>query len=90
MAHKDSLSWTRRTFMKCSVAGVLLGGCKSLWPSIAQSGSLPPPTQRSSHKSIHTVETDPFGVAGLGKSGMRKSRLGFELCPGHNKPNNEP
>ena len=86
MIHKDSWSWSRRTFMKCSVAGALLAGCKLLWPSVAQAGSLPTTTQRSGHEVIHDVETDPFGVAGLGESGVRKSRLGFELCPGRSEP----
>ncbi len=82
MTHKDSWSWTRRTFMKSSVAGVLLAGYKLFWPSVAQAGSLPTTTRGSDHEVIHNVETDPFGMAGLGKSGVRKSRLGFELCPG--------
>lgn len=38
---------------------------------------------------MHNVETNPFGVAGLGERGMRKSRLGFELCPGRPNPGNE-
>lgn len=86
MIHKDSWSWTRRTFMKSSVAGVLLAGCKLLWPSAAQAASLPTAAQRSGHKFIHTPETDPFGVEGLGERGVRKSRLGFELCPGRSEP----
>lgn len=86
MIHKDSWSWTRRTFMKSSVVGALLAGYKLLWPSVAQAGSLPTTTQRSDHEVIHNVETDPFGVAGLEESGMRKSRLGFELCPGRSEP----
>lgn len=86
MMHKDSWSWSRRTFMKYSVVGALLAGYKLLWPSIAQAGSLSTTAQRSGHEVIHNVETDPFGVAGLGESGARKSRLGFELCPGPSKP----
>lgn len=86
MAHKDSRFWTRRTFMKSSVAGALLAGYKLLWPSIAQASSLPTTTQRADHDVIHNVETDPFGMAGLGESGVRKSRLGFELCPGRREP----
>ena len=82
MIHTDSWSWTRRTFMKSSVAGALLIGYKLLWPSVAQGTSLSTTTQRSGDEVIHNVETDPFGVAGLGESGVRKSRLGFELCPG--------
>lgn len=68
--------------MKTSLVGALLAGYKLLWPSAVQAGSLPTITQRPAHEVIHNVETDPFGVAGLGESGMRKSRLGFELCPG--------
>jgi hypothetical protein len=86
MIHKDSWSWTRRTFVKYSVAGALLAGYKLLWPSGTQAGSLPTTTQRSGHELIHNGETDPFGVAGLGESGVRKSRLGFELCPGRSGP----
>ncbi len=86
MGRKDSWSWTRRTFMKCSVAGALLAGYRLLWPSGAQAGSLPTTTQRSGDEVIHNVETDPFGVAGLGGRGVRKSRLGFELCPGRSEP----
>ena len=87
MTYKDSWSWTRRTFMKSSVAGAVLAVHKLLWPSVAQAGSLPTTVQRSDHGAIYHVETDPFGVAGLGESGVRKSRLGFELCPGNREPN---
>lgn len=86
MIHKDSWFWTRRTFMKSSVAGALLAGCKLLWPSATQAASLPTTAQRSGHTFIHTPETDPFGVTGLGTRGVRKSRLGFELCPGRSEP----
>jgi hypothetical protein len=86
MMHKDSWSWTRRTFMKSSVAGVLVTVYKLLWPSAAQTGGIPTTTQRSDYEVILNVETDPFGVAGLGEGGMRKSRLGFELCPGRRGP----
>ena len=72
--------------MKASVAGALLAGYKLLWPSVAQAGSLPTTTRPSGHEVIHNVEMDPFGVAGLGESGVRKSRLGFELCPGRRGP----
>ena len=89
MTYKDSWSWTRRTFMKASVAGSPLAGYKLLWPSVAQSGSPSTSTQRPSHEVAHNVETDPFGVAGLGESGMRKSRLGFELCPGRINSSNK-
>ena len=89
MTHKDSLAWTRRTFMKTSVAGALLAGYKLLLPSAAQAGSLPTASQRADHEVIPNVETDPFGVAGLGEGGVRKSRLGFELCPGRSDPSNE-
>lgn len=89
MIRKDSWSWTRRTFMKTSVAGALLAGYKILWPSAAQADSLPTTTQRTDHEVSHKVETDPFGVAGLGDGGVRKSRLGFELCPGRSDPSNK-
>ncbi len=88
MRHNDSWSWTRRAFMKFSVAGALLAGYKLLWPSAAQAGSRPTTTQRVRHEVVHNVETDPFGMAGLGESGVRKSRLGFELCPGRSGPGN--
>ncbi len=89
MMHKDSWSWTRRAFMKTSVAGALLAGYKLLWPSATQAGSLLTTTQRADHEVIHNVETDPFGVAGLGEGGVRQSRLGFELCPGPSDPSSE-
>lgn len=85
MIHKDSWFWTRRTFMKSAVAGALLAGCKLLWLSATQAASLPTTVQRSDHNVIHIVETDPFGMTGLGGSGVRKSRLGFELCPGRSE-----
>ena len=72
--------------MKFSVGGALLAGYKLLWPSAAQAGSLSTTTRRSGDEVIHNDETDPFGVAGLGERGVRKSRLGFELCPGHSEP----
>lgn len=89
MIRKTSWSLTRRTLMKSSLAGAMLAGYKLLWPSVAQAG--PPPTtgSRSDLKVIHNRETDPFGVAGLGEGGRRKSRLGFELCPGRGNPSNE-
>ncbi len=89
MLHKDSWSWTRRTFMKSSVAGVLLAGYKLLWPSVALADSLPATTQRSVPEVAHNGETDPFGVTGLGERGVRKSRLGFELCPGRSDASSE-
>jgi len=52
MIHKDSWSWTRRTFMKSSVAGALLAGYKLLWPSVAQAGSLPPRPNAQATKSF--------------------------------------
>lgn len=75
--------------MKTSVAGALLASYKLLWPSTAQAGSLPSQTQRAGHEVIHNTETDPFGVTGQGKNGPRKSRLGFELCPGGSNPGNK-
>jgi hypothetical protein len=75
--------------MKSTVLGALLAGYKLWWPSVAQAGSIPPTTQRVGHEVMHRVETDPFGVSGLGEAGVRKSRLGLELCPGQNEPSRE-
>lgn len=75
--------------MKTSFAGALLAGYKLLWPAPVQADNLSTTTQRVGHEVVHNVETDPFGVAGLGESGLRKSRLGFELCPGRSDPSNE-
>lgn len=86
MIHKDSWSWSRRTFMKSAVAAALLAGCKLLWPADAQAGSPPTTAPRSGRDVSHNAETDPFGVTGLGTRGVRKSRLGFELCPGRSEP----
>lgn len=88
MMHKDSWSWTRRTFMKSSFAAALLAGYKVLWASAAEAGSHPT-IHSSGQNVIRNIETDPFGVAGLGEPGIRKSRLGFELCPGRPDPGNE-
>lgn len=86
MIHKDSWSWSRRTFMKSAVAGVLLAGYKLLWQVDAQAGIPPTTAPRSGSDVSYNVETDPFGVMGVGTPGMRKSRLGFELCPGRSEP----
>lgn len=86
MIHKDSWSWSRRTFMKSAVAAALLAGYKLLWPADAQAGSPPTTAPRLGRDVSHNAETDPFGVTGLGTRGVRKSRLGFELCPGRSEP----
>jgi uncharacterized protein YcbK (DUF882 family) len=39
--HPDSWSWTRRSFLKTSVVGLLLLGSKILCPSIARASDLP-------------------------------------------------
>ena len=75
--------------MKSSVVGALLAGYRLLWPSVAQAGNVPSTTQHSSHEVMHGGDTDPFGVLGLGKTGARKSRLGFELCPGRRESGGE-
>ena len=41
MQHSDSWSWTRRTFLKTSVAGLLLLGSKLLLPSAVRAHELP-------------------------------------------------
>ena len=41
MQHHDSWSWTRRSFLKTSVVGLLLLGSKLLCPSIARADELP-------------------------------------------------
>ena len=41
MQHPDSWSWTRRSFLKTSVVGLLLLGSKLLLPSVARANELP-------------------------------------------------
>ena len=41
MQHPDSWSWTRRSFLKTSVVGLLLLGSKLLCPSVARANELP-------------------------------------------------
>lgn len=82
MQRNDSWSWTRRTFMKSSMVGVLLAAYKWLCPSVVRADDLPATVPRSKSEVIHDAGTDPFGVAGLEKKVVRKSRLGYELCPG--------
>ena len=41
MQHPDSWSWTRRSFLKTSVVGLLLLGSRLLRPSVARANELP-------------------------------------------------
>ncbi len=41
MQHPDSWSWTRRSFLKTSLVGLLLLGSKLLCPSVARANELP-------------------------------------------------
>jgi uncharacterized protein YcbK (DUF882 family) len=41
LQHPDSWSWTRRSFLKTSVVGLLLLGSKLLLPSVARANELP-------------------------------------------------
>ena len=82
MKHNDAWPWTRRTFMKSSLVGVVLAGYKLLAPSVARADSSSTTAQRSGPEVTYDAGTDPFGVTGLEEKVVRKSRLGYELCPG--------
>jgi hypothetical protein len=86
MKHNDAWPWTRRTFIKSSLVAALLAGYKLLIPSVARADSTSTTAQRSGPEVAYDAGTDPFGVTGLEKKVVRKSYLGYELCPGPSAP----
>jgi len=87
MQHKDSWSWSRRTFMKSSLLGALLIIGKLLDPSAAHSEAIPNCQAASESDAIQKSEALPSCLPWQEPSASRKSRLGYQLCPGRILPN---
>jgi hypothetical protein len=86
MQHNHSWSWTRRTFMKSSLAGLLLLAGKLLDPPAARSEAVrncQPASERDVfQKSAALPSCLPWQEASV----SRRSRLGYQLCPGSISP----
>jgi hypothetical protein len=86
MRHKDSWSWTRRTFMKSSVAGALLIVGKLLDPPAARSETVRNCQTASERDAVQKSEALPSCLPWQEASVSRRSRLGYQLCPGRISP----
>jgi len=82
MQHKDSWSWTRRTFMKSSVVGVLLLVGRLLDPPAAHSEAVRNCQAASESDAPHKREMLPSCLPWQEADVERRSRLGYQLCPG--------
>jgi hypothetical protein len=82
MQHKDSWSWTRRTFMKSSVAGALLFAGKLLDPPAVRSEAVRNCQAASESEALKKTEALPSCLPWQEASVSRRSRLGCQLCPG--------
>ncbi len=82
MQHNGSWSWTRRTFMKSSVAGVLLFVGKLLDPPAARSEGARNCQAASERDAFQKSEALPSCLPWEEASVSRRSRLGYQLCPG--------
>ncbi len=82
MQHKDSWSWTRRTFMKSSVAGALLFAGKLLDPPAVRSEPVRNCQAASESEALQKTEALPSCLPWQEASVSRRSRLGCQLCPG--------
>ncbi len=86
MQHKESWSWTRRTFMKSSVAGALLFAGKLLDPPAVRSEVISNCEAVSERESHQKSEALPTCLPWQETSVSRRSRLGCQLCPGSLSP----
>ena len=82
MQHKDSWSWTRRTFMKSSVVGALLLVGRLLDPPAARSEALRNCQAASESDAPLKSEILPSCLPWQEAKFERRSRLGYQLCPG--------
>ena len=82
MEHNDSWSWTRRTFMKSSVAGALLFAGKLLDPPAGRSEAIRNCEEASEREALQKNEALPSCLPWQEASASRQSRLGCQLCPG--------
>lgn len=80
MQHNDSWSWTRRTFMKSSVAGALL--------FVGQLLDLPAARSEGTRicQAPSESEAPPSCMPWQEARISRRSRLGCQLCPGSISP----
>jgi len=86
MQHKDSWSWTRRTFIKSSVAGALLFIGKLLSPPAVRSESVRNCQPASESEALQRNEALPSCLPWQEAKFERRSRLGYQLCPGRISP----
>lgn len=82
MQHKDSWSWTRRTFMKSSAVGALLLVGRLLDPPAARSEALRNCQAASEGAAPHKSEIVSSCLPWQEATFERRSRLGYQLCPG--------
>lgn len=82
MQPRDSWSWTRRTFMKSSVAGALLLVGRLVGPPAARSEAdrncQAAPESHAPHKSEMLPSCLPWQEVKF----ERRSRFEYQLCPG--------
>lgn len=86
MQHKDSSSWTRRTFMKSSVVGALLLVGKLLDPPAARSEAVRNCQAALESDAPHKSKMLPSCLPWQEVKFERRSRLGYQLCPGRISP----
>ena len=86
MQHNDSWSWTRRTFMKSSITGALLFASKLLDPPAVRSEAIRNCEEASEREALQKNEALPSCLPWQEGKFERRSRLGFQLCPGSISP----
>jgi hypothetical protein len=86
MQHKDSWSWTRRTFMKSSVVGALLLVGRWLDPPAVRSEAVRDCQAAPESNASHKIEMLPSCLPWQEAKFERRSRLGYQLCPGRISP----
>ena len=86
MQHNDSWSWTRRTFMKSSITGALVFVGKLLDPPAVRSEALRNCEAVSESDAPLKSEPLPSCLPWQEAKFERRSRLGYQLCPGGISP----
>ncbi len=82
MQHKESWFWTRRTFMKSSVAGALLFAGKLLDPPAVRGEAVHKCQAPAEREALQKSEALPTCLPWQEASASRQSRLGCQFCPG--------
>lgn len=86
MQHMDSWSWTRRTFMKSSVAGALLFAGKLLDPPAVRGEAVHKCQSPAESEVLQKPEVLPSCLPWQETTASSRSRLGCQLCPGSISP----